>query len=279
MMVVSRGELPLALHSLQQAREALSPLPLTLDFAVVWNQAEEPPTELSQQVRHLFRPVEPAPYVGIGKLILWSLSQLPDPSGWTWVVKIDPDTVVCSPDFGLDLLNISEEEPAGMVAHFITGQSAARNFRMKLDGLPVGLSRQAAEGRTYGRMTPRFRPCWYMALARRARQQGHDAARTPAGGFYALRGTTVAALQQSGWCQFDAPYGMEWNDDAILPMLLTALDHPIYDLATSPMAHGWRHMHGSRYFDQTVAQDKAVRAVHPLKDTPEDWAIRRTICA
>lgn len=278
LMVISPGELTLALHSLQRARDLLSRLPASLDLAVVWNQADEPPPELRESAQHLIRPPEPAPYVGIGKLIFWSLTQIPNPSGYTWVVKIDPDTLVCNADFGYDLLRIHEENDASMVAHFTTGQSASRNLRMKLDALPFGLSRDAADGRTYGRRRLRLQPCWYSPLARRAWQRGHDAARTPAGGFYALRGETVAALQTSGWCQFEAPYGTEWNDDAILPMLLTALKQSMYDLATSPMAEGWRHMHGSRYFDEQVAQDASIRAVHPLKDTPEDWAIREAIC-
>ena len=279
-MVVSPGESQIALDSLLRAA-ALAPA--NTEFFLADNTGD--PAALvslaTQSVRPLTilqLPGAPRPYFEIGRTVFGVLSQVA-PFAPDIVIKIDPDTVVLSPLFFLDLMKLARD--ADLVAAHAAprglGNNFRRLFRLLLDVLPVGLARTGATHRygSFGRLRVGAAWHWRGTLGALVRLRVPQA--QPSGGGYALSGRMLTRLAAKGWFTAKGNNGLEWNDDILLPLAVRALGGTVLDLRRTAMAEGWRWMHGSRYFEAEDLRQPGLRAVHPLKNSSQDVAIRQSL--
>jgi hypothetical protein len=130
-IVVSPGEAEIALDSLTRAA-LLSPCDTTFladntgdltTIAAFPSQLARPPVIVPVQDA-------PRPYFEIGRTVFSLLSRVA-PFAPELVVKIDPDTVVLSPPFFIDLVELVRE--ADFAAAQITCQDFGNNFRLNRD--------------------------------------------------------------------------------------------------------------------------------------------------
>ena len=170
---------------------------------------------------------------------------------------------------------------ADFVAAHTVYRSLGGNFRclarLALDVLPLGLARSGSSNRYGGDIRLRFGPAWHWrgtlgALIRLRAQHAQ-----PSGGGYGLSGRMLTRLAEVGWLTAEGANGLEWNDDTLLPLAIAALGGRVADLRRTTAAAGWRWMHGSRYFEAKDVREPGLRAVHPLKNTPADLAIRESL--
>src|SRR5262249_26343264 len=150
-------------------------------------------------------------------------------------------------------------------------------FRLLSDVLPIGLTRTNATHR-YGAITHlRLGPTWHWRGTLRALVGWRVPNAYPSGGGYGLSGRMLARLNSSGCLVTTGSNGLEWNDDILLPLAIRALGGTIVDLRSTVVAPGWRWMHGSRYFEAEDIRQLGLRAVHPLRNTDSDLAIRQSL--
>ena len=279
-MVVSPGEAEIALDSLSRAA-LLSPGDTTFFLADNTGDLTTIAAFPSQLARPLvILPVQgaPRPYFEIGRTVFSLLSRVA-PFAPELVIKIDPDTVVLSPLFFIDLMELVRQ--ADFAAAQITCQGFGNNFRrlfrLMLDVLPIGITRTEANTR-YGAISRlRLGRAWHWRGTLTALIRWRAPRAYPSGGAYGLSGRMLARLGASGRLVTSGSDGLEWNDDILLPLLIRALGGKIVDVRSTAAANGWRWMHGSRYFEAEDLHQPGVRAAHPLKNTPSDLTIRQLL--
>ncbi len=281
LMVVSPGESELGAESLSRA---LKCTPAGCRVFLVNNGALPDPqrwwTALGcpeHTIQVITPPAAPQAYFEIGRTVFSALREIAG-SAPDILFKIDPDTLVVSPEFFSDIVTLHSEKNAGFYACHASSSRQnqfQRCVRLLADLIPVGVGRQPGMTR-YGRgLRPRFRPAWYwragVAALRRARL---CSSLQPSGGFYALPGSTIVDLAARGYLHTQGATGLEWNDDTLLPIAVRAAGGRIYDIRSSRFAPGWRWLHGSRYFSNEQAAEPGLRALHPVKLDAQDRALR-----
>lgn len=279
-MVVSPGEERLAADSLTAARRAAERGRHALALTIIDNRPAGSPAILESPHATLPARAAPRPYFEIARTIfaaLFHLEAAPD----DWIVKIDPDTRVLSPLFFSDVATVGAAHNADVLACLSPRVSLSAHLRLylrlRLDARTPGFSRVQGDNR-YGRATRwRRQRAWHADFLSRAFHAGRVPRRYPSGGFYALSGRMLARLKAAGWLNAAGANGLEWNDDTLLPLAVRALGGAATDLRTTPVAPHWRWMHGQRYFSDEDALIPDLRALHPLKDNPQDWMLRKKL--
>lgn len=224
-------------------------------------------------------PKAPRPYNEIGKTVFWCLEQMAD-EPFDLLVKLDPDTVVLNPRFFEDLVSLHELEGADFAApHAIyraRGDNVKRWLRLLIDCLPVGISRGPAADR-YGKAGKiRVGRTWHARSTFLGLVKCRWPYAQPTGGGYTIGRKMLNLMHERGFLHPIGKNGLEWNDDVIIPILVRALGGKVVDIRKTRFEEGWKFMHGARYF--TVEDiNNNLRAVHPLKETEEDWSIRSAI--
>ena len=220
------------------------------------------------------------PYFEIGRTVFESLHSICNKPR-DLLVKVDPDTVVLSEAFFTDLLSLHSGERADFIAPMAVYQTVRHNtkrwFRQLADALPAGWSRTHGDQRFGSGRRFRSSPAWHARAMRLAIRKGIFTYPQPTGGGYALSGRILPVLKEAGMLRTRGHNGLEWNDDILLPTCVRAVGGRVVDIRQSPFARGWRWMHGDRYFGENDLAEPGLRALHPLKESEEDWALRRQI--
>jgi|GEM_PF-5298804 len=283
LMVVSPGEHALAADSLARARACLPegwPAP---DLVVVNNtgNAFPPIADGWAQTRIVTPPDSPRPYFEIARTIALGLLEAAALSV-ELVFKIDPDTVVTAPGFFTDIAGLHRDAANDFYSWFIRYPGVRANFhrwlRLCLDSLPLGLARTGGGDRYGQRLRLRAGSAWHARSTRRALFTGRLTRAQPSGGGYVVRADWLRTEAFHRWATAAGPNGLEWNDDTLLPVAVRAAGGRVVDLRErADLRAGWRWMHGSRYFTREQALEPGLRALHPLKDNPEDQVVRRAL--
>jgi hypothetical protein len=279
LMVVSPGEGTLAADSL---RRAIACAPSPPQVYVVNNTGEEAMSwlaspGLSGARLQVLTPDEPAPrpYFEIGRTVFGALARIATAAP-AWLFKIDPDTLVCAPDFFSDVEELQAMHHPDFVACLVTAASQdhwKRMFRIASDFSPIGATRTAGGRDRYGSaLRPRLGRVWYSRLQFRALDRTQ-----PSGGFYAIRGEFLARLAAQNLLANRGANGLEWNDDTLLSLAVRTAGGRICDVRASRFAHGWQWMHGSRYFTNEQARTPGMRALHPVKFDADGRALRAAL--
>lgn len=281
-MVVSTGEESLALDSLARARAWLpdgwpSPALVIADNTV---DGFLPADQASWSGVIIHRvPDAPRPYYQIARTVAGALHAAAKVDG-ELVIKIDPDTAVCTKHFFNDLDRLHQEargEFYSWMTRYNRRANSARLLRLLADCLPVGWSRSSGGDRYGKRLTLRIGPAWHACVTAGAMVRGRLPLDQPSGGGYAVSRAWLLSTVFRRWATAAGPNGLEWNDDTLLPIAVAASGGRIVDVRSTDARDGWRWMHGSRYFGSEEATSPGLRALHPLKDNPADWAVRRSL--
>jgi hypothetical protein len=224
----------------------------------------------------ILRNPEPRGYRGIARSAFFMLSTIAAESiAPGLVIKIDPDTCIIGPGL-VDLMRrrMASTGPGIVGAYRIAANGAARAFgrirrNMLLDLIPVGLHKD--------RNTIRFgRPFWAPYL-NRARQHGYQFGEHVLGGLSGIHGTTLRALQEAGFLDAlpDDYRALTVEEDVLLGLGTKAVGHQLTDINVDP-AHPdvWIQFRPPVPIDADQLLQRGVRAVHPVKLSPEGEAMR-----
>lgn len=225
-------------------------------------------------------PGAPRPYFEIGRTIFLFLDQL-HPQSFDLLLKIDPDTVILSPDYFHDLVKIHEESQADFIAphaiYRVRGDNLKRWLRLLGDCLPVGLSRTEGGNRFGLGRKMRWKTTWHGKFTLSALCRGRWPYAQPTGGGYVLSASVLSTVKAKGLLAAKGAIGLEWNDDILMPIAVRSIGGTVVDIRQTRFAEGWKYMHGARYFTREDLQEPGLRAVHPLKDAHLDREIRQLI--
>lgn len=281
-LVVSPGEERIADEGLRRAL-ALVPEGYTA-FACVFNNTGK--ADLFGDLSRLVAitvvdvPNAPRPYNEIGKTVFWCFGKMATRS-FDLLIKLDPDTVVLSPQFFEDLVYLHESEYGDFIApHAIyrtRGDNSKRWLRLLMDCLPIGISRGPAEHR-YGKARHlRIGLTWHARGTFLGLIKLRWPYAQPTGGGYAIGKSILDRMHAKGYLDPTGKNGLEWNDDVLMPILINMLGGKVIDVRKTRYAKGWKFMHGARYFTLEDLNNDNLRAIHPLKDAADDWTIRSAI--
>lgn len=281
LMMVSPGEQGIAADSILRLLEApASQLPVV---TVLLNGVDAewlaPVLAVDRnRVRAVHMSDRPEPYVHFGRNLLRHMPGVPATSA-DLIVKVDPDSVVRGARYTADLLALHAETDADLYYYgerYKTSDDLRRTLRVLLDQLPVGLARAwpASPGK---RFRLRTRRPWHARMTLPACRRLRLDRSQPAGGFHALSGRMRDKLAESLALIPGAENGLEWNDDTLLPMAVRGQGGKVCDLRDTPLAPRWRWARGSRYFQLPEALDDEWSILHPLKNRPEDLALREAL--
>lgn len=281
LMMVSPGEPDIAADSLLRLLEA--PEEVMPVITVLLNGVRDdwlaPVRAVGRgRIRAVPMAAQAEPYVHFGRNLLASLPDVPAKTG-DLIVKVDPDSVVRGARYADDLLTLHAEVGADLYYFgecYKTADDLRRTLRVLADQLPVGLARipPAAGAR---RFRLRTRRPWHARLTLPACLRLQLARSQPAGGFHALSGRMRDRLAEALRQIPGGENGLEWNDDTLLPITVRGNGGKVCDLRDTALADRWRWARGSRYFQLSDALGDAWSILHPLKNRPDDQALRKAL--
>jgi hypothetical protein len=277
-MVVGPGEAEIALDSLDRIAEFEPEAACwvlddctsdgTYDALVEWGRSHP-------QSRILRNPA-PRGYRGIARStfeVFSEIAALPVVPGL--IVKIDPDTCLIGP--GVTKLmrdRLARTGPGIVGAYRMSPSGAPREFgrlrrNMLLDLMPVGLHKDW--------LTLRFgRPFWtrYVGAAQR---NGYEFGEHVLGALSGVHGATLVALRDAGFLAMPADYrALTVFEDVLLGLGAKAVGHQLLDINTDPLQPDvWIQFRPPVPIGAGELLRRGIRAVHPVKMSPEGRAIRK----
>jgi hypothetical protein len=277
-MVVGPGEGKIAVDSLDSIaafeRDAEAwvlddcTLDGTYDTLVRWS-ADHPRSRI-------LRNPEPRGYRGIARSMFSLLSAIAaEPIVPGLVIKIDPDTCVIGSGV-VDLIRrrLAAEGPGIVGAYRVAANGSAREFgrirrNMILDLLPIGIHKDRHSIRV-------GRPFWARYLAA-ARRNGYHFGEHVLGALSGIHGATIRALGAAGYFEsLPADYrALTVEEDVLLGLAAKAVGHQLLDINVDPANPDvWIQFRPPLPIDAAQLLQRGIRAVHPVKLSPEGEAMR-----
>jgi hypothetical protein len=192
------------------------------------------------------------------------------------LIKIDPDTVLIRR--GLDRIfqdRFARNGPGMSGTYRISATGAKRRFRnhaamVMLDLLPIGPKKKLR------RM--RWGPTSYSPFILKALMRGYRPGEHVQGGLFAIHGSTLQKLLNSGFLEAIAfgRSGMVWTEDVMLAVGTKAVGDTLSSL-NEGLLHPSSHIQAARPLNISVDRlhDSCLLAVHPVKRV--DHSLRSTL--
>lgn len=282
-MVVGAGNGGLALHTLGLFRRIHPTAPIwLLDDATVDGTAERlerwaeqhPPATVYRSPRQRGK-------AGVAASIFWLYHAVcNDPVFRTCdiLLQLDPDALLTSGSVEVAARTMFEKHGPGLVGAVRRHPSGiirdVRRQRRNLvvDLLPIGPTK----------IGPKVRvgpPFWRPAL-QRARTHGYQLGTCVQGGAYVLHADTLRAVGASGfWSAMPDRYAaMSFEDDTLVPIGVVSVAHALHEFADCDLVWWVQYRTPVPLTAQRAVQEDYA-LIHPLKDTPRDWAIRDAVTA
>jgi hypothetical protein len=226
----------------------------------------------------ILRNPEPWGYRGIARSTFGVFAELAaQPVVPGLVVKLDPDTCLIGPGVS-DLMRqrLAGAGPGIVGAYRTSPTGAAREFgrirrNMLLDLLPVGLHKDRQSVRIGRPFWARFVPV--------ARRNGYDFGEHVLGALSGIHGATLRALRDAGFLAIPPNYrALTVEEDVLLGLGAKAVGHQLLDINANPVRPDvWIQYRPPVPIGAGELFQRGIRAVHPVKMSPEGRAMREEI--
>jgi hypothetical protein len=279
-MVVGPGESEIAVDSLDRIAEFEPDAEAwvlddctsdgTYDTLVEWGR--------SHGRSRILRNPEPRGYRGIARSTFGVFAELAaQPVAPGLVVKLDPDTCLIGPGVS-DLMRerLARVGPGIVGAYRTSPTGTAREFgrirrNMLLDLLPVGLHKDRQSVRIGRPFWARFVPA--------ARRNGYEFGEHVLGALSGIHGATLRALRDAGFFAVPPDYrALTVEEDVLLGLGAKAVGHQLVDVNANPVQPDvWIQYRPPVPIGAGELFQRGIRAVHPVKMSPEGRAMREEI--